>query len=273
MIYEYVSSKVVIARTLDDYAIDYTGFISRVPYWIDSALKELGSFYNTVKRQETKTITDYKCELPLNVSTVRAVTYLGYRLKRLDVINYSEDTDMDMLLHPDQGYEISNGEYIITTFSAGEVTIFYKALPVELDTVSGLYFPLIPNNEDLIAGLSNYILAKILTRGHKVREFSISANNEFLNPALYWKNHKQAIRNRLAQFDLDDRENISQMIRTFLVDFNSIAKYDVVPRGVLTELEYADFASFPTTGEFYKIYIALDTALEYVWNGTIYSEM
>lgn len=220
MTYNWVNSNVLIARVLDTYNIDYTGFISRIPHWVNSAMKELGSYYANIDKELDIVITAYKGELPVQMASLKAVSYKGFRLKRLDILNYNDTVDMSLLYHPDFGYEVVNNNYIVTTFETGTVTIYYKSLPVELDTNSNLYFPLIPNNEVLLLGLDAYILKQILLRGHKVREFSIASNNPYLNPALYWDSKKQAIRNSLAAFDIDDREAISKLIRTFLSDTN-----------------------------------------------------
>ena len=44
-----------------------------------------------------------------------------------------------------------------------------------------------------------------------------------------------------------------------------------LPSFVDDVLEFADLASFPVTGEAGKIYIAIDTALDYRWTGSVYS--
>ena len=44
-----------------------------------------------------------------------------------------------------------------------------------------------------------------------------------------------------------------------------------LPSFVDDVLEFADFAAFPVTGESGKIYIAIDTSLDYRWTGSVYS--
>lgn len=46
-----------------------------------------------------------------------------------------------------------------------------------------------------------------------------------------------------------------------------------LPSYVDDVLEYADFASLPTTGETGKIYITIDTNITYRWSGTVYVEI
>ena len=46
-----------------------------------------------------------------------------------------------------------------------------------------------------------------------------------------------------------------------------------LPAYVDDVLEYADFASFPATGETGKVYIAIDTNKSYRWSGSIYVEL
>lgn len=221
----WISSKVCIARVFDTYNIDYSGFVGRVPNWIYNALGELGSYFTYIHKESPVSVVDYRCEIPIDAVTLLAISYEGLRLKRLDVVNYTMDTDMTTLYHPTEGYEVVDGNHIITTFETGDIIFYYKAMPVVLDPDLNLYFPTIPNNEKLLLGLDAYILTKLLQRGHKVREYTLTANNEFINPALYWKNNKQSIRNSLTVIDLEERELISGMIRTFLVDFNT---YDTI---------------------------------------------
>ena len=98
--------------------------------------------------------------------------------------------------------------------------MYYKKLPVELDTTTSLYFPLIPDDQNLIEALEWYILKRLLERGHKVREFSLTANSEYLNPGIAWDKYKLRARNSVLGMDLDERNEISNMIRTFLYDKN-----------------------------------------------------
>lgn len=57
------------------------------------------------------------------------------------------------------------------------------------------------------------------------------------------------------------------------LDANGKVPSSQLPSYVDDVLEYADFASFPATGETGKIYVALDTNTTYRWSGTAYVEI
>ena len=54
---------------------------------------------------------------------------------------------------------------------------------------------------------------------------------------------------------------------------NGKIKAAQLPSYVDDVLEYANFASFPTTGESGKIYVAIDTKLTYRWSGSAYVKL
>jgi hypothetical protein len=205
--------------------IDYSGFISRVPNWIHAAMRDL-SIYSALLNKtspDTTVVDAYKCAIPNDCKLLIGVSYLGLRLPRTDKLNQYVSDDMEMLIHSEHSYQPDNNGYIITTFETseeGELKFYYKTLPVELDATTSLYFPLIPDDQNLIEALEWYILKRLLERGHKVREFSLTANNEYLNPAMAWDKHKLRARNSVLAMDLDERNEISNMIRTFLYDKN-----------------------------------------------------
>ncbi len=225
MTYKQINSKILIGTMFDRFNVDYTGFISRVPNMIHAAMRELNiysSLLNAISPDET-VVVDYKCAIPDDCKILVGVSYLGYRLPRTDKLNQFIAEEMPKLVHEEHSYQPDNNGYIITTFETseeGELKFYYKTLPLELDTVTNLYFPLIPDNQDLITALEYYILKRLLERGHKIREFSLSTPNEYLNPAIAWERWSKIAKNSVLSLDADDRNEISNMIRTFLYDKN-----------------------------------------------------
>lgn len=225
MNYKNISSKILIANVFDRYNIDYAGFIPRVPNWVHGAMRELKIHQSLVNETIDGEVSSYKAAIPSECQVLMAVSYEGLRLPRTDTINQKTNDEMSELEneHLYHSYELDNNGYIITTFEEceeGDLKFYIKKLPSTLDTTTNLYFPDIPDNEDLLRALESYILTMLLNRGHKVNTFSLDSNNPFKNPALAWENSKKKVRNSVAALDMDSREAISDMKRTFLTDYN-----------------------------------------------------
>lgn len=223
MIYKQISSKVIIGRVFEQYNVDYSGFVSRVPNYVHSAMRELKIYTSLISKTVDAIVADYKCTIPDDCTILEGVSYLGLRLKRTDTINQKDSTNMPNLISNEYSYEVSNNGYIITTFkesNESEFKFYIKTLPIEYDHKTKLYFPLIPDNEDLVEALSMYVIKRLLQRGHKVGEFSLKINNPYLNPGMAWDRLKKVAKNSILSLDGDDRQQISELIRTFLVNKN-----------------------------------------------------
>ncbi len=218
MIYNQISSDVCIARVFDRFNIEYSGFIARVPNWIFQAMGELDIYQAYTDYKVLSDITSFKAPIPPQTKEIMAVEYEGLRLRRIDAINNVEG-NQTLLYHPKGTYQISNG-YIITSFEEGEVIFYIKAFPVVLNTNLNLYFPSIPNDENVLTALDWYIFKRLLERGHEVYNYSLKENNEFTNPALAWEKWKKIARNSVIHIDSDERAAISSMIRTFIQNYN-----------------------------------------------------
>lgn len=221
MIYKKINSKIIIARLFDSYNLDYSAFISRVPNWVFRAMREL-SISNGLNPKIVKgTVEDYKCAIPDNAYELVAISYNGLRLPRLNKINENVNTDMEFLIHPKCKYQLDNNGNIITTFKEGDIKFYIKSIPSELDTVTNLRFPLIPDNEELINAIEWYILLRLVYRGHKILNLSLNNNNEFTNPALAWEKYKKRARNSIATLDEDDKKIITDLNTSFIKDYDN----------------------------------------------------
>lgn len=224
MIYKLVNSKKVIGKIFEDRNIDYSGFISRVPSWIFAAMSKMNVPMAYTNETVDGTVTDYKALIPDTTKILLGVSYMGWRLPRLGRINETVTDDMPDLVHDSLKYELDNNGYIIVNFEecdAGELKFYIKKFPLELDTTTNLYFPLIPENEDLNEALTSYILMMLLQRGHKVHELSLDGVTEHKNPAMAWKVNKRIAKNSMNRLDKDGREQLSKMMRSFLQDYNN----------------------------------------------------
>ena len=223
MIYKLVNSKRIIGKIFDEYNVDYSGFISRVPNWIFSAMAKMDIYMGYLNATVDGTVTDYKALIPDETKILVGVSYKGYRLTRVNAINEVVTDDMPNLIHDSYKYELDNNGYIITTFEecdAGDIKFYIKTFPLELDSTTNLYFPLIPENEKLFTALQYYVLMMLLQRGHKVGELSLKSPNEYINPAMAWDIHRRRAKASVNAYDIDEREKFSKMMRSFLLDYN-----------------------------------------------------
>ncbi len=217
MILNTINSKVIIARVFDRFNIDYSGFIVRVPNWIHSAMRQLDLQLPLNPEIVIGTVSEYKCNIPPHTKRLYGVSYNGLRIPRIGSINENVRDDMPKLVHDINKYELGPG-YIITTFETGEVKFYIDSLPVEWDPIANIYFPLVPDNEELLLALDWFIIKSLLERGHSVGAFSLKENNEYLNPGLAWDLQKKKARNSITSFDGEERQQISNMLTTFLSD-------------------------------------------------------
>ncbi len=214
-----ISSKVCIARLYDQYNIDFSGVIPRIPNWIYQALNKLDAIQSLIDVKEDATVSNYKCEVPARMKELVAVEYEGFRLPNIEEINSKYEDNIGILQHLREKYE-RNGNYIITTFEEGDIVFYYKAYPLEFDDTYNVYFPLIEENEDLLEAIDSYILKTLLQRGHIIPALSLKENNEFTNPALRFETLKRVVRNSLLHITSDLRFELHKEITTFLTRNN-----------------------------------------------------
>lgn len=224
MIYKLVNSKKIISKLFEDRNIDYSGFISRVPNWIFSAMSKLKIPMAYSNETVDGQIIDYKAVLPDECKILLGVSYMGYRLPRLNRINETVTDDMPNLVHTSLKYELNNNGYIIVNTEEcdlGDLKFYIKKFPLTLDATTNLYFPLIPEDENLNEALSSYILMMLLQRGHRVNGLSLDGATPSRNPELRWLRDKKIAKNSINRLDIDEREKISKAMRTFLQDYNT----------------------------------------------------
>lgn len=224
--YKKVNSKKVVARVLNNYQIDKSDWLGRAPEWINEAIGKLNMYMGLTDASPLDIeIEDYTGTLPCNLAKIEAVEYDGYRMPRRSVINTKTASKIENLSSvPQYYYDILDDGTIVTSLEEGTITLYWKKLPIELDELSGLYYPLVIDNEFVLSAIENYLILSIVRRGYKVGDFSLSLNNEYLNPAMMWEKSIKAARNSVIIRDVDERQEISEMIRTFLV--NSDAYYN-----------------------------------------------
>jgi len=85
-------------------------------------------------------------------------------------------------------YLIENGW--MKTSEDGEVALLYAALPMEFDEANHLWFPLIPDNENVRAAIGWYVITRILYRGYIHPVLNLNSNSPFTNPGLAYREAK-----------------------------------------------------------------------------------
>jgi len=108
-------------------------------------------------------------------------------------------------------YKINNG-WIQTNCEHGNCEILAGSIPHVYDYDLDQLFPVIPDDECLIKCLIDYCLNMILMRGYKHSLLSLLSNNEFINPALAYKNNKMAARNSCNSMSPSSKESLSKLI-------------------------------------------------------------
>lgn len=232
MNYKNINSKVVLGYIDNDYSIDSTDWINRSPLWIHSCMADLGCF-PMLKQiySENVTVANYMAKIPCDLKLLDAVIYNNYRLPLMGKSVGRHTALVPYTDHPEQAYELRGDSYIITTFEDGTVNFVYRAIPVEQDPDSGVWFPLIPDKYEVIEAMQHFILMKIIQKGYSVEGFSLKDNNPATNPYLaYYGNERIGIvgsqkkaRNAMVNMDPDHRKLMSDITRTFIYDYN---RYD-----------------------------------------------
>lgn len=234
MIYQYISSKAIIARVESDYDIDYADWIHNSPMWIAEALADLDMLPSLEDAKVDLEVEDYHVKLPTVIGSIKQIDAILYQNKPLDIINQVDPSQHNTSLrNPNrkEGYDlyetavIKNG-FITTSFESGTITVFYKTFPVEYDEIKQVYFPLVPDDTITELAISWYIIYAILRKGHKIGDYSLKENNPILNPWLAWENFKKKARNSVGSLDPAARQQASKLFTSFLVDLNDPIKIE-----------------------------------------------
>lgn len=91
--------------------------------------------------------------------------------------------------------------------------------------------------------------------------------------AYSWGNHASAGYQSALGFTPENSANKGTANGYASLDANGLVPSTQLPSYVDDVLEYASLATFPTTGETGKIYVAADTSRSYRWTGSVYSEI
>lgn len=219
MVYSYTSSKEVIGRVEHDLTIDFSDWIPRAPLWIADGLAQVNAVGYLEDAHEAVTVSDYRGKLPCNNKVLIAIDYEGYRMSCIAKVA-SPFYERTSLFNSKETYELTGGDFFITSFEEGEVTVLFKRPPIEYWQEHNIYLPRVPDDENMLEALKWWIMLKILQKGTKHPTFNLRDNNMYINPGLAFEYYAKKARNSMGQMTSDQREELSTMLRTFLNNAN-----------------------------------------------------
>ena len=195
MIYKTISSKHVIAKIYRDLDLNDPNYELDFIEWFGEALNFIGSSTQLVKKQEKLLIEDHKANLPTDFVHLEQIRYeskqFGDNYLKYNPANHNTKEE-GQIGKQKETYQL-NPDVIVTTFEHGEITIIYKALPVDDDG-----YPLVPDNQYFLEALFWYAFKKMLMRGYKSKVSELS----YFYADQQWKRYCTAARNKANYPDI-----------------------------------------------------------------------
>ena len=226
----YVSSAILIPEIYSDYNINSDDFISRFPNWIYNALEELNFVQAYIDKTCNIEVVNYRGKLPEDFkgaidliidntklplkSTIDDIKFKDTIEKENNIEIVNKAFDKITKVKSEVEYYISNG-WIHTNIESTTIYLRYKAIPTELDSNSGMEFPMIYDEGLLRRYLKLYIIRQILLRGYKHPVLNLKDDNPMVNPGLELMNMRNAVRVACNKFNKDRRENIAKALTKY----------------------------------------------------------
>ena len=242
MIYKYISSKNIISKVKRDFNLDYTDWIYLSPEWIGECISQLEIKIALTMAMSEITVSNYRCNIPCDLEVLLGIEYNGYRLNRNNYIsrlNKDVDDTSDIIydsLYEDneiirnrfrgttlsniESYSVVGNNVLDFTFEEGDIIIYYKTLPLELDSTFNIYLPLVPDNANLIECISWYIISKILGRGYLHPVFT------YKDALQMFEKYSSKAKSSLMRLDPDEKERHSKIWQSLTnVNYHNAAKF------------------------------------------------
>lgn len=263
MIYNKISGEVCVARVIDRYNIKTNDWITRSNEWIASCINKLRIITSFQSDFCDITVTNYRFKLPCDLTVLDAITYNGYRItlsNNVDNINHDVVSNpsgsyisrpLNNTIPVDDGIQFTetienytvlpihsiikytpnnNGWVDISNLETGDIVLYYKHLPIEYSKEYKVYFPLVPDVEDVLELIDLYILIRILARGYKHEVYALQSGQHYLNPKLLFDKQMPIAKSAAKSFSGDQRRNITTLLTTFLQNTNSNTNYTIYNR-------------------------------------------
>lgn len=229
MTINYVSGKTCIGRLYDRFPIDFNGWEVRAAYWISQGLKRLDIPLIVTPETIPGELVEYKCKIPTKTAYIRAISWNGYRIKRIKKINNDPVEDLPILYDSEYWYDLTTDGYIISNLEEGDIKIYVYKYIEEFDAETNVWYPKVPDDEFVLESLDWYLLSRLLQRGHSIKGYSLSDNNKFTNPSLAFEMSLKAARNSINTMSADEYYTISKINRTLLIDYNNYTQGEYNP--------------------------------------------
>jgi len=230
MITTYIPGKTCIASVYDRFPVNHNGWEVRAARWISQALREMSIPLTLERTTVPAEMLEFKCKIPDKTAYIRGMSWNYYRIKRLGHrINVDVDQDLPILYDSEYWYDITTDGYITSNLEEGDIKLYiYKYLD-DFDQETNVFYPRVPDNEEVLNAIDWYILKRMLERGHVIKGYSLSDNNEFTNPGIAFNLAKKKARNSANSFGLEERELISRLNRSFILDYNNYTQGEYNP--------------------------------------------
>lgn len=213
-----ISSKEVIAKTIKKFNIVKSDWIPYAGEMINSAMRIMQIPIQLEYVATELEVVDNRVELPCDFYTLIAVEYNGYKIQETTKINYKRhfyrDSDIDvetanLNIESIDGvqYKISNNYIHLIGKDNATIILHYNTIPKEFDEELNVYFPCIPDVEQLKEALSWYILKELMLS----QEFKHNEINWQLAEQK-WEQLYPRAKNACKNMTFDERMNITRVL-------------------------------------------------------------
>jgi len=222
MVTTYLNGKTCIGRVYDRFPVNHHGWEVRAAYWISQGLKKMDIPLILEPVTVAATLVEFKTRIPDKTAYIRGVSWNSYRIPRLGSrINADPTLDLSNLGDSEYWYNIDTNGYIVSNLEDEDITLYIYKYIDDFDAETNAYYPRVPDNEEVLEALDWYILLRMIQRGHEVKGFSLTNNNEYTNPGIAFDQAMKRARNSVNAWDSENRELISRLNRSFVLDYNN----------------------------------------------------
>jgi len=151
----------LLASVQDLFELNDNNWRAKAIESIGRGLEILQIFTGYHKTSCTKTVENNRVKLPCHLESLEYIEYCGCPLKLTGATNFITADSADMKQYNEVFGEL-NPNYLHTSFADGEVTFYYKTLPLDKDG-----FPEIPDNAEVAEALEWFVIYKLMLSGYK----------------------------------------------------------------------------------------------------------
>ena len=215
MVYNYVSGREIVAILYNDYAVNSAAWEQNAPRWLTDGLLRLGTLKGLEKKTIDIEIKNHIGKLPHHCRRVDSILFED-NLVTIVTINGKIKTNDSCNTHYAQ-IDANNIEF---DEEEATLTINYRALPIELDEETNVYFPLIPDTPEVKQYLTFYLLQALIIQGYKHHIFTVDSRNENTNIFTVLGKAEKIAKSKINKMSRFEREEIAKEIGSMFADYN-----------------------------------------------------